>query len=160
LRVGNPEVPATARYNASAQCLALFHTLSGIHFDEADPAFIHQVAVDCYGAQHAGGPARPITAVFSLVGLCLHLEHGFTGKQVQAAHAAMARGQKNWPVLLAPSVRYPVTVDSVVQCETASARTVQLKVWAQATWDAWRSEQMWVRSIIRLHRLAAAGQSP
>jgi hypothetical protein len=157
LPVGNPEIPAAARYNAATDCLALFHTLSGIHFDEADPAFIHQVAVDCYGAQHAGGQAKPIAAVFSLVGLCLHLEHGFTGKQVQSAHTALARAGKNWPLLPVPAAPYPVKVDSVVGCTTPSERTVQLKIWAQATWDAWRSEQMWVRSIIRLHRLAAAG---
>jgi hypothetical protein len=153
--VGNPEIPATARYNASVECLGLFHRLSGIHFDEADPAFIHQVAVDCYGAQHAGGPAKPIAAVFALVGLCLHLEHGFTGKQVQAAHTALGRTQKHWPALPAPTARFPVTVESVVACATASSRTVQLKVWAQATWEAWRGEQMWVRSIVRLHGLAA-----
>ncbi len=126
-----------------------------MHFDEADPGFIHQIAVDCYGAQHVGGVAKPVTAVFALFGLCLHLEHGFNGRQVQAAHMALARTRRHWPVLAAPTTHFPVTVDSVVACQTAVARAPQIDAWAQATWDAWRSEQMWVRRMIQNLRLAA-----
>ena len=155
LAVAAPDIPAASRFNASSECLELFRELSGIHFDEADPSFIHQIALDCYGAQHVCGPAKPITTAYSLIGLCLHIEHGFTGRQVQRAHTILARKPATWPELPAPTHRYPITVASVVACEHAAVRTERLEDWARSTWDAWRNEHMWVRSIIRNHRLAA-----
>jgi Family of unknown function (DUF5946) len=155
MRIGDPSIPPSSRYNAAAECLQHFHTLAGMHFDEADPGFIHQIAVDCYGAQHVGGMAKPVTAAFSLIGLCLHLEHGFSGRQVQAAHMALARTRNPWRLLAAPTTHYAVTVDSVLACEAAAARAQQIEAWAHSTWDAWRDEQMWVRRMIHNNRLAA-----
>jgi hypothetical protein len=49
----------------------------GLH----DVAFIHQHIVDAY-AVHAAMPTdRPIRIAQAVVGLFLHVEHGFTGRQ-------------------------------------------------------------------------------
>ena len=60
--------------------------------------FLLQHVVDAHIAQSA--PAMnppPIGVVFSLVGLFLHVEKGFTGKQVQNAHRIMANAKRSWP---------------------------------------------------------------
>jgi hypothetical protein len=155
ISVAAATIPAAARYQAAADCLQHFHTLAGIHFDEADASFKHQIAIDCYGAQHIGGPSKPVTAVYALVGLCLHVERGFSGRQIQAAHMLLARTRSNWPTLSAPATHYRVTVDMVVAAGCASSRAQQLEAWAVCTWEAWRNEQQWVRNIIRDRRLAA-----
>lgn len=59
-----------------------------------DANFVHQHAVDACAASHAGGSSRPITVWFALAGLCLALERGLTGREVQFAHLRMARGDK------------------------------------------------------------------
>jgi hypothetical protein len=153
--VNDASTPPLPRYNAATECLEHFHALSAIHINEADSSFIHQIAVDCYGAQHTGGPAKPITAAYSLIGLCLHLEHGLTGKQVQAAHMSLARRPKTWPLLPAPTARYSVFVDSILACDSAIARTERIEAWALSTWKVWREQHEWVRSVIQDHGLAA-----
>jgi hypothetical protein len=68
-----------------------FYTLA-----HKDPAFIHQHLVDAFLAQHADKSTKPITLVFALIGLYLHVEKGYTGKQVQLAHMQMAKRKKQW----------------------------------------------------------------
>lgn len=57
-----------------------------LRLSHGDAFFIHQVAVDAYAAQHAGPASKTITIAFALIGLCLLLERGYTGKAVQRAH--------------------------------------------------------------------------
>jgi hypothetical protein len=65
-----------------------------------DPAFIQQHCVDAYGAQHSGGETKSITTAFSLVGLYLFLEHGYTGREVQQAHTTLGEQDRSWPELI------------------------------------------------------------
>jgi hypothetical protein len=51
-----------------------------------DAAFLHQRVVDAWAAQHATAKSKPINIAFALLGLYLHLEHGFSGREVQLAH--------------------------------------------------------------------------
>jgi hypothetical protein len=69
------------------------------HLSSNDPTFIHQVAVDTYGAQHAGGALRNITTAYALIGLYLAVERGYTGRQVQRAHMSLAKNRSAWPRL-------------------------------------------------------------
>ncbi len=69
-----------------------FYTLS-----LSDPAFIHQHIVDAFQAQTANEQSKTITIFFSLAGLFLHIEKGYTGRQVQLAHLHMAKITKAYP---------------------------------------------------------------
>jgi hypothetical protein len=51
----------------------------------------HQLTVDAYGAQHSGGDGRGIRIAYSLVGLHLALERGWSGVAVRTAHHGMGR---------------------------------------------------------------------
>ena len=83
--------------NASAECQRLCHELSLYTLSHGDAFFIHQVAVDAYAAQHAGPASKPITVAFALIGLCLLLERGHTGRAVQRA-----RPSNTWWLCRAP----------------------------------------------------------
>lgn len=61
------------------------------------PGFILQHVVDAFSVQTAGAESKPIGVVFGLVGLCLHVERRFSGRQVQQAHTKLARRKREWP---------------------------------------------------------------
>ena len=68
----------------------LYNQLALYTLAHPDPRFIHQLVVDAYTAQNADDNTKPIALVFALIGLYLHIEKGYTGKQVQRAHMQLA----------------------------------------------------------------------
>lgn len=121
-----------------------FHELSFYTLAHRDPAFIHQLAVDAFAAQHADPSSKPISVVFSLIGLYLHLEHGFTGKQVQFAHMRLARYPRKWEALPLPARRGEVTVQQVLAAPPGAERDAMIERWCVSVW----SEFDCCRSII------------
>jgi hypothetical protein len=83
-----------------------FYTLA-----HGDSAFIHQHVVDAFAVQHADENTKPIAVVFGLAGLYLHIEKGFTGRQVQLAHMRMATRSKQWPQIPLPEKRGEITIE-------------------------------------------------
>lgn len=114
-----------------------------------DPAFIHQHVVDAWAAQHAepGDPA--IGLAFALVGLCLHLEYGFTGRQVQLAHMALARrGGKRWPRFPMPDDRGEIRATDVMAAAPGPDRDQALSRWCASVWDAHLENHGAVRALL------------
>src|SRR5438309_9521017 len=94
-----------------------------------DAAFVHQHVVDCWAAQHATADSKPISPVFALIGLYLHLEHGYTGRQVQLAHMKLAKNRKQWPKLLPPLERGSVTFEEAYRAQGDAARDAAIARW-------------------------------
>ncbi len=69
----------------------LYNELSCYTIAHGDAAFIHQHIVDAFIAQTADESTKPISLTFALVGLYLHVERQFTGRQVQLAHMKLAQ---------------------------------------------------------------------
>ena len=146
-------LPASAaqsdgRYNASAECRQLCHELSAYTLTRGDSAFIHQLAVDAYGAQHSGESVRPITTAFALIGLYLTYERGYSGRQVQAAHGRLARRSKSWPRFEPPSQAGAVTVLDVMRLPPGEGRDDMLRQWGRSVWDAWGNDHARVESLV------------
>ena len=72
----------------------LYHELCAYTLAHPSPAFIHQHVVDAFAAQRATEQTKPIGLTFALAGLYLHVEKGFSGKQVQRAHMDMGRRKR------------------------------------------------------------------
>jgi hypothetical protein len=138
----NPQV------NASAECRRLYHELSLYTLSHGDAFFIHQVAVDAYAAQHAGPASKPITIAFALIGLCLLLERGYTGKAVQRAHMRLASRSKRWPSFDPPAHRGSMTVADVLHVVPGSERDTAIMRWATSVWSAWERAHPAVRTLI------------
>ena len=114
-----------------------FHELSYYTLAHTDPAFLHQHAVDAFTAQHADESTRPIALVFALIGLYLHVEHKFTGKQVQRAHTQLARTRRDWQKPpLAPD-RGSITIADVLAQPPGPLRDQMLLAWTACVWNAW-----------------------
>jgi hypothetical protein len=133
------------RFNASGECWQTFSDLSCYTVALQDPLFIHQHAVDAYGAQHAGGNSRPITVVFGLIGLYLALERGYSGKEVQQAHMRIAKLRKDWPRLDPTGQPAALTVPDVLRVSPGPGRDAMIRQWAAAVWENWADRQAWVR---------------
>lgn len=123
--------------------------LTADHLSGSDFTFIHQVALDSYGAQHSGGRTRNITTAYSLVGLHLALEHHYTGRQVQRAHMVLAKRRYDWPRLEQPKAKAWLTVRDVVAVSTGAERDEMLMRWAASVWQAWKKDHEWVREMSR-----------
>jgi hypothetical protein len=140
------------QYNASTACWRLSGELTAYTLTRGDreSVFIHQLAVDAYGAQHAGMAARPIGRAFALIGLYLACERGYSGRQVQHMHMLLARRSKTWPRFAPPSRAGDVTVLDVMQAPPGEERDAALRRWAQSVWDTWGHEHERVRSLFEI----------
>src|SRR5260370_22891507 len=74
-----------------------------------DPAFIHQHVVDAFAAQNADERTKPIKLTFALIGLYLHVEKQFSGREVQRTHQFLAEGKRLWPSFPLPPDRGSLT---------------------------------------------------
>jgi hypothetical protein len=99
--------------------------------------FIHQHIVDAFQAQTANQDTKPIGLIFSLLGLYLFLEKGYTGRQVQQAHMRLAQNKKAWPQLPLPAQRGAITVSSVLKSEPGPDRDQKIKEWCSSVWNAY-----------------------
>lgn len=136
------------RFYASAACYARDLELTARTLQFADPGFVHQLAVDAYAAQHVGPAVTPITVTFALVGLYLVNERGFTGRQVQRTHVALARQDGGWPAVRAPTERAALTVADVLASRD-DALAEAIRQWSSAVWQLWRHEAVTIATLLR-----------
>lgn len=80
------------KFNASAECWSLFEEVIAAEFQNPVLfAQVHQLTMDAYAVQHAGGqhPDKPVC--IHLVGLYLMLERGVTPMEVPPLQQRLAR---------------------------------------------------------------------
>lgn len=129
------------RYNASCACLNLFNELTAFTLVNAGKDFIHQISLDAYTAQHTGPKIKPIGISFALIGLYLAFERGYTGRQVQLAHMALAKTRRDWPRFEPPKAKAEITVADVVKGLTAANHRERISAWGKAVWKTWAAER-------------------
>ena len=119
-----------------------------------DGAFIHQHVVDAWAAQHADENSSTIGVAFALLGLYLHLERGFSGREVQRAHMQLAQphgrgpGRKDWPRFSLPRDRGRVTVCDVMAA-TEHERAQAIDHWCRSVWEAWKQNHEAIADLAR-----------
>lgn len=127
----------------------LFHELTFYTLAHPDPAFLHQHVVDAFAAQLADEHTKPITLVFGLIGLYLHLEWNYTGRQVQLAHMRMATHRKPWPRLLLPAQRGAIRVAHVLLAAPGPDRDAMIHRWAASVWPCFSGARPQIVEIAR-----------
>ena len=128
-----------------------FYTLA-----HGDPAFIHQLAVDAFGAQTAGDETKPVAITMALVGLYLHNERGMSGEAVQDAHVSLAKTGPPWPRFPLPEDRGDVRVADVLAAPPGPERDAVIDRWNAAVWKACRACRPQIEALLttRRHRSA------
>jgi hypothetical protein len=100
-----------------------------------DEDFIHQHVVDAYAAQTVTHTDKPIRLFFALVGLFLHVEKGFNGRQIQKAHMQIARSKYTWPRFERPTDRGAITAIGVAKTNPGTGRNETIERWCRAVWQ-------------------------
>jgi hypothetical protein len=95
---------------------------------------VHQLTVDTYAAQHAGGKHPDKSVDVHLVGLYLVIEKGLKPTEVPARLQALAEQVEEWPHLEAPKTEWAITVLDVALADDHIAR---VREWSGAVWRAW-----------------------
>lgn len=105
-----------------------------------DAEFAHQHVADAWTLQPADERTKPVALAFALLGLYLHLERGFTGRQVQRVHMDLARRREAVPVLRVSPARGTLTVLAVMAAPPGPERLRALDEWCASVWQAYASE--------------------
>lgn len=127
----------------------LYHELMAYTLAHRDPAFIHQHVVDAWAAQHADESAKPIGLVFALVGLYLHVEKGYTGRQVQRAHMQMGKHRKKWLKPPLPPCPASIGIRDVMATEAGLARDAMIHAWCGSVWAAWKNSRDYIVDLAK-----------
>lgn len=130
-----------------------YNELSAYTLTRGYTVFIHQHVVDAFAAQYANGQTKPITVAFSLAGLYLRVEKGFTGRQVQDAHRQMAREKRSWPTFVLPEHRGAVTASEVMAAPPGIERDNAIDAWCSSVWAAFSMNRDAVVALLREYRI-------
>ncbi|HEU0124312.1 MAG TPA: DUF5946 family protein [Bryobacteraceae bacterium] len=117
------------------------------------PGFILQYVVDAAAVQSATVDTKPIAIVFGLVGLYLHTEKQFSGRQVQKAHRLLASTQREWPNLHLPDNRGSMTAADVLAADAGPERDRAIEDWGKSVWAACITTREAIVELCRKHQL-------
>ncbi len=116
-----------------------------------DPSFIHQYVVDAFAAQNYTEKDKPITLTFALVGLYLHVEKHFSGRQVQLVHTKLALKKKTWPAFVVPADRGSITVQEVAAAPVGPERDKMIDLWCGSVWNAYSENRQVVADLLTVN---------
>jgi hypothetical protein len=118
------------------------------------PSFILQHVVDAFGAQAATANTKPIGLTFSLVGLYLHVEKRFSGRQVQLVHMQLGKRKRRWPAIPLPVDRGSITVVEVLAAPPGAERDAAIDAWCGSVWEAFRESRQAIIDLLREYDIA------
>ena len=116
-----------------------------------DATFIHQHVVDAVAVQYSDEQTKPIKLTFGLVGLYLHLEKQFSGRQVQRAHMQMARKKHVWPEFDIPAHRGSMTPSDVLAAPAGPQRDKAIDAWCMSVWTPWQVNRGTLAELLKHH---------
>lgn len=116
---------------------AAYQELQAYTLTRGDAEFLHQHVVDAGTAQQATVETKPIALTFALMGLYLHVVHGWTGRQVQRGHMALARSRQAWPSLHLPDARGTIGPMDVMAAAPGPDRDAAIRAWCADVWAAY-----------------------
>ncbi len=137
------------KFNASAECWSVFEEVIAAEFENAVLfGQTHQLTVDAYAVQHAGGRHPDKSVCIHLVGLRLTLEAGLAPTDVPPLLQRLA-SRRSWPHLVPPAEPAPLTVRHVALADSPQAHARRVREWAAAVWRAWAEHHAVARELAR-----------
>ena len=143
---------ARSYYNTSAECWDLYTEVLG---NEYSNAFlfgqIHQLTVDAYALQHAGGPHPDKSVDIHLCGLYLALQKGIRSPYIPPLLQKLATAIAVWPHYEPPTKSGTLTVFDVAFCDSTEDHIRVVREWAQGVWESWSDYHTEVARLISHH---------
>lgn len=139
-------------YNTSAECWGVYaEVLAREYGDALLFGRVHQLTVDSYAAQHAGGNHRDKSVVIHLSGLHLMLDRGLRPTEVPPRFQRLAATVKDWPHLTPPATPPTLTVFDVALAESGPEHARLVREWAESVWASWRPQHDRIRRFVDEH---------
>ena len=138
------------KFHASAECWALFERVIGAEFQNASLfGRAHQMTVDAYAVQHAGGLHPDKSVCIHLAGLCLVFEGGVAPVDVPKSLQRIASATKDWPHLEPPTRHdWSRTVRDVARAGDPETHVATVRAWAFEVWETWRPHHAAARWLV------------
>ena len=118
------------------------------------PGFILQHVVDAFAVQRVNDDSKPIGLVFGLVGLYLHVEKQFSGREVQRVHMELGRRKGGWPRVYVPEDRGSMTVADVLAASVGTERDAAIDNWCRSVWTAFGANRETIITLLREYQIA------
>jgi hypothetical protein len=112
------------------------------------PGFLLQHVADAFAAQTVDCNSKPISIVFALAGLYLHVERHFSGFQVQKVHTLLARRRRWWPHVPLPTERGRITVIDVLAANAGQERDESIHAWCQSVWSSFHDSRTTIIALL------------
>ena len=140
------------KFHASAECWALFEQVIGREFESAVLfGQAHQLTVDAYAVQHAGGAHPDKSVAIHLAGLHLSLERGLRLWEVPAWLQRIASATPSWPRLEPPAQRpRGLNIRDVAESRSPDRHVAAVRAWAGQVWETWRPHHAAARALADL----------
>jgi hypothetical protein len=148
------EAPASGtvyerKFHASAECWSRFEEVIGREFQSAVLfGQAHQLTVDAYAVQHAGGAHPDKSVGVHLAGLCLALERAIPLVEVPVWLQRIAAATPRWPHLEPPAPRSGrLTIGQVAAARSPERHVAAVRAWAAQVWGDWRRHHAAARAL-------------
>ncbi|MDX1500753.1 MAG: DUF5946 family protein [Thermoanaerobaculia bacterium] len=139
-------------FHTSPECWSVFETVIGREFQNGVLfGAVHQLTVDAYAVQHAGGPHPDKSVGVHLSGLHLALVQGIAPVKVAPLIQRIASRKPRWPHFEPPEDRGRLTVLVVAQTADPARHAERAKAWAAAVWAAWAPVHADVAAFVERH---------
>ena len=137
------------KFHASAECWEVFEEVLAVEFQDATIfGRAHQVTVDAYAVQHAGGRHPDKSVCVHFVGLHLAIERGVTPGEIAPRLQRFASRMTSWPHFDLPAERARLTIQDVaLALGDREAHVEKVKAWGREVWDCWRPHHAAVRAL-------------
>lgn len=115
--------------------------------------FILQHVVDAFAVQTTNAESKPMGIVFGLVGLYLHIEKQFSGRQVQKVHMELGRRKREWPRVYVPEDRGRMTVADVLAAPAGPERDMAIDNWCRSVWTAFGANRQTIIALLQEYQI-------
>jgi hypothetical protein len=129
--------PYDRKFHASAECWAVFEQVLAREYEDTVLfGMVHQLTVDTYVVQHAGGRHPDKSVCVHLVGLLFTQEQGVTPTRVPPLLQRLTQ-RTRWPHLEPPAERAVLTIQDVALAANRAEHAQRVREWAAAVWRSW-----------------------
>lgn len=136
-------------YHTSPECWSVYTEVLGAEFGNAILyGAVHQLTVDSYAVQHAGGDHTDKSIAVHLAGLHLVLDRGMRPPNVPPLLRRLADVIPEWPHFLPPVERGSLTVFDVALTDSVQEHIDTVEGWAKQMWAAWSTHHDAVADLV------------
>lgn len=139
-------------YNASPECWSVYtEVLANEYGNPLIFGRAHQLTVDTYAVQHAGGGHPDKSVGIHLCGLHLVLERRVVPTAVPPILQRIASDVERWPHFAPPPIAGGITVADIALAGSPNEHIEKVRGWAEMVWAAWSFHHRAVAGFVEQH---------